>query len=253
MAGSPDNAFKTRLRNRVPLVGTLLTLPSPEIAEVCAAAGFDWLFVDMEHGLLDIGDVQRMIQAAGLCPCIVRVPMNEAIWIAKALDTGAAGVIVPHINTVADARLAVRGGKFPPIGTRSIGVARAQGYGTRVQESVDRANDQVVMIPQVEHIDGARHIDEIVAVAGVDAAFIGPFDLSASLDKPGQIGDAEVAAAIRTIRDGCAVAGVASGIFVVDAGSARQAFSEGFSLVCIATDTLLLARVAADVVRMSRP
>lgn len=247
-----ESMLKTRLQRREPLIGTLLTLPSPEIAEICAGAGFDWLFIDMEHGLLDFAAAQRLIQAAGSCPCIVRVPMNEPIWIAKALDTGAAGVIFPHINTPSEAREAIRAGRYPPAGTRSLGVARAQGFGSRVQHSVDHDNEAIVLVPQAEHIDAARHITEILATPGVDAVFIGPFDLSASLGKPGQIGDPEVQSAIRAIRDACAAASVASGIFVVDAESARQAVSDGYSLVCVATETLLLTRVAADVVRESK-
>jgi 2-keto-3-deoxy-L-rhamnonate aldolase RhmA len=177
------STFKARLRRREPLIGTLLTLPSPEIAEICAGAGFDWLFVDMEHGLLDFAAAQRLIQAAGSCPCIVRVPMNEPIWIAKAIDTGAAGVIFPHINTASEARQAIRAGRYPPAGTRSLGVARAQGFGTRVQHSVDHDNASLALVPQAEHIDAARQIGEILATPGVDAIFSGPFDLSASLGR----------------------------------------------------------------------
>ena len=249
MAVLSTQVFADRLKRREPLVGTLLSLPSPEIAEICADAGFDWLFIDLEHGLLDFAAAQRIIQAAGSCPCIVRVPMTEPIWVAKALDTGAAGVIFPHVNTAAEAQLAIRAGKYPPAGTRSLGVARAQGHGTRVQDSVDHDNAANVLIPQAEHIDAARNITAILAAPGVDAVFIGPFDLSASLGKPGQIGDPDVQAAVRTIRDACAAARIASGIFVVDAGSARQAISEGYSLVCVATETLLLSRAASEVVR----
>jgi 2-keto-3-deoxy-L-rhamnonate aldolase RhmA len=229
----------------------MLTLPSPEVAEVCATAGFDWLFIDMEHGLVEFADVQRMIQAAGPCPCVVRVPMNETTWIGKALDTGATGVIVPHVNTAAEARRLTRAGRYPPKGDRSISVARAQGFGARVQDSVDSDNDNVVLVPQAEHIEAARHIDEIVGTPGVDAVFIGPFDLSGSLGKPGRIGDVEVQAAIATIRDGCAAARVACGLFVVDTESARRAISEGYSLVCVSSETLLLTRAASETVRES--
>jgi 2-keto-3-deoxy-L-rhamnonate aldolase RhmA len=251
MIRSIDGTFKLQLGSCEPLIGTMLTLPSPEVAEVCATAGFDWLFIDMEHGLVEFADVEGMIQAAGPCPCIVRVPMNDTTWISKALDTGAAGVIVPHVNTAAEARRLARAGRYPPEGDRSIGVARAQGFGARVQDSVDSDNDNVVLVPQAEHIEAARHIDEIVATPGVDAVFIGPFDLSASLGKPGRIGDAEVQAAIATIRDGCAAARVACGLFVVDTESARRAISEGYSLVCVSSETLLLTRAASEIVRES--
>ena len=252
MIGALDRTFATRVKNRDRLVGTTVTLPSPEIAEVLAAAGFDWLFVDMEHGLLAIADVQRIIQAAGACPCIVRVPANEPTWVSRVLDTGAAGVMVPHVGTAAEARQLVRAGMFPPRGDRSIGAARAEGFGARLQDSVDGDNDIVLLVPQAENIEAVRNIGEIAATPGVGAIFIGPFDLSASLGKPGQIGDAEVQSAIATVRDACAAARIACGIFTVDAGSARKAIGEGYSLVCVATETILLAQTAAEVIRQTR-
>jgi len=247
---SAHGAFRELLRRRQPLVGTLLSLPSPEIAEICADAGFDWLFIDMEHGLLDIVTAQRMVQAVGhRCACILRVPANEPNWICKALDTAAAGLIFPHVNSGVDAAAAARAAKYPPQGTRSIGIARAQGYGTLIQECIDGANHDTVLIAQAEHIEAARHIDEIIAEPGIDAVFVGPFDLSASLNKPGNITDPEVQQAINRIRDACAEKATPCGIIVRDAEGARQALAEGYSLVCVATDTLLLADAVRQVIR----
>jgi 2-keto-3-deoxy-L-rhamnonate aldolase RhmA len=243
--------FRERLARREPLVGLVLSLPSPELAEMTAAAGFDWLFVDMEHGLLDFAAVQRLIQAvAGACPCIVRVPNNEAILIAKALDTGAAGVIVPHVNTAAEARAAVQAARYPPAGARSIGAARAQGYGERLADAIAHDNARTLVVVQVEHVDAVRRIDEIVRVPGVDAIFIGPFDLSASMGKPGEIAAPDVQQAIATVTAACAAQGKPSGIFAVDGASARRAGEAGHSLVCAGTDTLMIAgaakRILAD-------
>jgi 2-dehydro-3-deoxyglucarate aldolase/4-hydroxy-2-oxoheptanedioate aldolase len=245
--------FRARLERREPLLGTLLTLPSSEIAEVMAAAGFDWLFIDMEHGLLDFAAVQRMTQAtARSCPCIVRVPHNEPSLIARALDTGAAGIIVPHVNTAAEARAAVMAGTYPPSGERSVGVARAQGYGSRLRDAIAHANDETIIVAQVEHIAAVANIEEIVDVPGIAAVFIGPFDLSASLGKPGEISAPDVQAAIATIAGAAAEAGLACGIFVVDGEAAGRAFAAGHSLVCAATETLLLSRAAADLVGRAR-
>jgi 2-keto-3-deoxy-L-rhamnonate aldolase RhmA len=239
------NRFRARVDRCEPLLGTLLTLPSPEIAEVMAAAGFDWLFIDMEHGLIDFTDAQRMVQAAApSCPCIVRVPQNQPILVAKALDTGAAGVIVPHVNTAAEARAAVRAAKYPPMGERSIGVARAQGYGGRLREAIAHDNDDTIVVAQVEHIEAVAHIDEIVRVPGIGAVFIGPFDLSASLGKPGEIGAPDVQEAIAAFVAACAGKGLACGIFVVGGDAASRAFAAGHSLVCATTDTMLLADAA---------
>ena len=249
-----DARFRQRLKKVEPLLGTLLSLPSPDTAEICAAAGFDWLFIDMEHGNLDFAAVQRMIQAAGpRCPCVVRVASNDAVWVGKALDTGAAGIIFPHINSADDARSAVLSGKYPPEGIRSIGVARAQGFGSRLQACVDNANRETALIAQAEHAEAARNIESILAVPGVDGILVGPFDLSASMNKPGRITDPEVEQAIGRIRDACAARGTPVGIFVRDAGGASKAFEAGFSLVCVATDSMLLSQAARAVVAEAKP
>jgi 2-keto-3-deoxy-L-rhamnonate aldolase RhmA len=245
-AATVQDRFVARLARREPLLGTLLTLPVPEIAEVVAAAGFDWLFVDMEHGLIDFAAVQRLVQAAGhLCPCIVRVPNNEPILIAKALDTGAAGIIVPHVSTAEEARAIVAAAHYPPAGERSLGVARAQGYGGRIADAIARDNARTLVVAQVEHIAAVAGIGEIVAVPGVSAVFVGPFDLSASLGKPGEIGAPDVQQAIATVAAACAARPIPCGIFVVSGDAARRAFAAGHSLVCAVTDTMLLADAAA--------
>ena len=245
MPDTPRVPFRERLARREPLLGTLLTLPSPEIAELLAGAGFDWLFIDMEHGLLDFAAVQRMVQAvASTCPCLVRVPNNEPIQIGKALDTGADGIIVPHVGTAEEARAAVRAAKYPPSGARSIGVGRAQGYGRRLREAIAGDNDSTLVVAQVEHVDAVPQIDEIVDVRGVSAVFIGPFDLSASLGKPGEIGAPDVQQAIGAIVSACAARSLSCGLFVGDGEEAHRAFGEGHSLVCAATDTLLLREAA---------
>ncbi len=239
MTPSPAQTFKERLKSRVPLTGILLSLPSPEIAEISAEAGFDWLFIDMEHGLLTAESVQRMIQAvAGRSACIVRVPVNEPNAIVKALDSGADGLIFPHISRAEEARAAVSAARYAPEGTRSIGLARAQGYGFRVSDCLDRANKDIVLIAQAEHVEAALNIKDILSVDGVDAVFIGPFDLSASLGIPGQVADPRVQEAIGHIHDACAVRGVPSGIFCRDAASARALAADGFSLICAGADGL---------------
>jgi 2-keto-3-deoxy-L-rhamnonate aldolase RhmA len=250
---TPNARFRARLERREPLLGTLLTLPSPEIAEVMATAGFDWLFIDMEHGLLDFAAAQHMVQAVSRsCPCIVRVPHNEPSLIARALDTGAVGIIVPHVNTAAEARAAVMAGKYPPSGERSVGVARAQGYGGRLRDAIAHDNDETIIVAQVEHIAAVAKISEIVEVPGISAVFIGPFDLSASLGKPGEISAPDVQAAMTAIVCAAATAGRPCGIFVVDGEAAGRAFAAGHSLVCATTETLLLGHAAADLVRLAK-
>ena len=244
-------AWTAKFGGRSPLFGTLLSLPSAAVAEIAAEAGFDWLFLDMEHGGFDTAGVQSALRAvAGRTPCIVRVPRNEPNAIARALDAGADGLIFPHVNTADEARACVEAALYPPEGARSIGLARAQGYGARVAESLAGANRGTVRIVQAEHILAAQNIGQILAVSGIDAVFIGPYDLSGSLGKPGRTADPEVVDAIRKIRNAAAAAGgIPAGIFVADAEAGRKAAAEGFSLIAAATDALLLGQAAKRLAR----
>jgi 2-dehydro-3-deoxyglucarate aldolase/4-hydroxy-2-oxoheptanedioate aldolase len=248
-----DN-FRDRLLRGDRLIGTLLSLPSPELVEIASDAGFDWLFLDMEHGALEARDILGMVRAARQpCAPLVRVPENREMWIKKALDTGAAGIIVPHVNSAEDAAKAVHWGKYPPEGGRSVGFSRSNRYGARFQESVESANAETVVVAQVEHIDGVRAIEAILDVSGVDAVFIGPYDLSASLGKPGRIQDLDVREAIRAVAAACARRKVPAGIFALDVPGAVKALEEGYSLVCSGIDVGLFTRAAAAIVRGLKP
>jgi 2-dehydro-3-deoxyglucarate aldolase len=230
------------------LVGTIVTLPAPEISEILASAGFDWLFVDVEHAPMGFRDAQALLQAAGSqCPCLVRVPAGEEVWIKKALDIGAAGVIVPQVHSAAQAQRIVGLCKYPPLGSRGVGVARAQGYGSRLSEYIATANEQLAVVIQAESEEAVRNIDSIVKVPGVDAIFIGPYDLSSSLGRPGAVTDPEVTGAIAAVRESCLNAGVALGAFGVDALAVRPFIEQAFTLIAVGIDTLFLSRAARDV------
>ncbi len=241
--------FRKRLAKRERLIGILLTLPSPEIAEICADAGLDWLFLDMEHGLLDIKDVQRIVQAVGKrCASLVRIPENEEIWVKKTLDTGADGIIIPHINTAEEAAQAIRWGKYPPTGCRSVGISRAQRYGANLSESIETANRDTLFVVQTEHIEAVRNIEAILNTEGIDAVFIGPYDLSASMGKLGMVEDEDIKEAIKTIRNACARHGTPSGIFVRDPEGTKRALADGYSLICCGVDTALFRGAVQTVV-----
>jgi 2-keto-3-deoxy-L-rhamnonate aldolase RhmA len=222
--------FRDRLLRGERLAGTLLSLPVPELAEIASLAGFDWLFLDMEHGSIEISSLVSMIQAVrGPCASVVRVPENKEMWMKKALDAGADGVIIPRVNSPEEAASAVFWAKYPPQGGRSVGFSRANAYGTRFQEHVDTANERAAVIIQIEHVDGARRIEEILSVPGVDAIFVGPYDLSASFGKPGEVGDPQVREAILSVREACALRHVPAGIFCGDIPAAAKAVVDEFS------------------------
>jgi 2-keto-3-deoxy-L-rhamnonate aldolase RhmA len=229
------------------LAGTMVTLSSPEVAELLTEVGFDWLFLDAEHSPLDPMQLQRVMQAVGKdMPCLVRLPSSGDVPIKKALDSGAAGIIVPQINDAQAAEDVARLARYAPDGQRGVGVSRAHGYGLNFQEYVSTANDQVTVVIQAEHIEAVQHIDEIVAVPGIDAVLVGPYDLSASLGKLGQVDDPEVQAAIERVTDACLKAGVRLGIFGMTAGAVRPYIDAGYTLIVAGIDTVLLGRAATQ-------
>ncbi|MBI4673935.1 MAG: 2,4-dihydroxyhept-2-ene-1,7-dioic acid aldolase [Chloroflexi bacterium] len=232
--------FRARLLRRERLVGTLLTIPAPALAEMCADAGFDWLFVDMEHGAFDLDAVERVAQAVGeRCACVVRVPANDRVWIGKVLDLGVSGIIVPLVNSAPEAAHAVRAAKYPPQGGRGVGLGRAARYGAHLNEYLAGANDETAVIVQIEHVDAVRNLESIVETPDVDALMIGPFDLSGSFGKPGRIGDADVQAAIAHVRDTALRREIPVSIFCPTVEQAQQAQSEGYTLILVGADNLL--------------
>jgi 2-keto-3-deoxy-L-rhamnonate aldolase RhmA len=239
--GTPMTDFRTRVRRRDPLFGPLLTLAAPEVAELFVLAGFDWVWIDLEHAPLSLDQAQRLIQAvAGRAGTAIRVPWNDPVHIKRALDLGCDGVIVPQVRTAAEARQAVAAAKYPPAGIRSVGIARAQQYGMTLQEYVLHANDRVAVILQIEHADAVPNIAEILAVPEVDAIVVGPYDLSASMGRPGEITHPDVAAMVARVAGACNDRGVAWGAFAPDADSAIVHLGRGASLITLGTDTIYL-------------
>lgn len=240
--------FLDKLRKRRVQIGTLITLPSAEVCEVLSTAGFDWLWIDMEHGHIGIETLLHILQAVREpCHAVIRVPAADPVWIKRVLDTGCEGLIVPQVNSAAEARDVVSWSKYPPKGRRSVGMSRAHGYGMNFKEYVDRINDDLAVIVQIEHITAVKNVEAIVDVDGVGGILVGPYDLSASMGKIGRVGDEDVVKNIGLIRKACAEAGKPLGIFAADAETADRYIGDGFSFVAIGTDTMFLASGAKDI------
>ncbi len=236
----PDN-FRSRLKNGEKLVGTMVTLPTPSTAEILADLGFDWLFIDGEHGPLATSDILGILQAVShRTACIVRVPAGDEVPIKKVLDLGAHGVIAPQINTADQAADVVRFSRYAPTGGRGVGLARAHGYGFRFQEYVDSANETVSVIVQAEHAQAVENIEQIVQVEGVAAVLLGPYDLAASLGKMGQVDDPVVTDAIDHITKTCQSAGMPLGYFGVSAEAVTPYAERGYTLLVGGVDVLFL-------------
>jgi 2-keto-3-deoxy-L-rhamnonate aldolase RhmA len=226
----------------------MISLPSLEVVEIMTSAGFDWLFIDAEHAQLDDLMVQRMLQTAGpRISCLVRLADKGEVHIKKALDAGAAGVIAPMVNSASQAAEVVQWAKYPPLGKRGVGLGRAQGYGMQFTEYVRQANQQIVVVVQIEHIQAVENISDIVQVGGIDAVMLGPFDLSSSMGLVGQVAHPEVVAAIDQVTQVCQAAGMPLGIFGVSAEAVQPYIGRGYTLIVVGADGMLLGHAAAHI------
>ncbi|WP_163559127.1 4-hydroxy-2-oxoheptanedioate aldolase [Halomonas sp. NO4] len=239
----PDNPFKRRLQAGEPQTGLWLGLANPYTAEMAATAGFDWLLLDAEHSPNDLKSLLAQLQAVApyASQPIVRPPVGEAVLIKQYLDIGVQTLLVPMVESAEQAQALVDAMRYPPHGRRGVGhvLARAARWG-RVDDYLDRADDAMCLLVQVETRAGLDNLEAIAAVEGVDGVFIGPADLSAALGHLGDAGHPEVRGAIgdaiRRIRS----AGKATGIVTVDESEARGYLEAGCTFVGVGVDTLLL-------------
>lgn len=246
-------SLPSRLTEGVPLLSTMITLPNAAVAEILADAGFDWLFIDGEHGPLQTQDILAMLQAVGdRTPCLVRVPAAGEAAIKTVLDLGAEGIIVPQVNTAEQAANVVQWARYAPQGSRGVGLARAHGYGRRFKEYVETANDRTVVVVQAEHIQAVENIEAIVKVPGVDAVLLGPYDLSASLGKMGQIDDPTVVAAIDRVTEVCQRAKMPLGYFGVTAAAVQPFIERGYTLITAGVDSLMLGQAGGQMLKQLR-
>ena len=243
-----DNKIKAMLARGEPAVGTWHMIGHPVVAEILAQAGFDWIALDMEHGVMDWPQALGLMQAIDGhgCTPFCRLPINQPEHYKWALDSGAQGVIVPMIRTLDDARQAVAAAKYPPDGMRGVGVCRVHGYGADFDTYVRTANDETLVILQIEHIDAVNCIEEICELPGVDAVFIGPYDLSGTMGVMGQVHHPDVEAAVQHVLDVALARGVTPGLLIADPAPEEVAgrIEEGFRLISIGLDTLMLVNAA---------
>ena len=174
--------LKNRLRGGETTFGAWLTVANPMIAEIMAGAGFDWVFIDTEHGGFSNEGFQTCLTAFNGSPTVpmTRVAWNDHVLIKQALDMGAEGILIPMVSSAAEARAAVSACKYPPEGTRGFGPRRASDYGRKTDAYVAQANESVIVTVQIEHVNGVADIDGILDTPGIDVACLGPTDLSGS-------------------------------------------------------------------------
>jgi 4-hydroxy-2-oxoheptanedioate aldolase len=248
------NRVKQLLREGKPALGTFMALGSTLGAEQLAQLGFDWLVIDQEHGAIDATLTQSLLQAVSTTETVplVRVPWNSGDWIKRALDAGAYGLVVPMVNTRADAEAAVRATRYPPMGDRSIGGSRTRLYGG--PDYVERANDEILLMVQIEHKTAVENAREILSTPGVDGYFIGPGDLCASLGLPNTWDPdfPEYWAALEKVQRAAKEAGVPSGIHA-SPHRVTAMIEKGYQFIAVGFDISFMTQAATAALQGARP
>ncbi len=239
-----------------PLTGMWVCSGSPLVAEICAGSGLDWLLVDMEHSPNGLESVLAQLQAVAAYPIspVVRVPSDDVVVLKQVLDLGAQNVLVPMVSSADEARAAVAAVRYPPRGRRGVGSALSRSARwNRVDGYLADADEHVSLCVQVETAEGVEAAAEIAAVDGVDAVFVGPSDLAASLGLLGQQRHPDVVAAVHRTFDAVRAAGKPVGVNAFDPAAAQEYVDAGASFVLVGADVSLLAQgseaLAATVVR----
>ncbi|WP_353476044.1 HpcH/HpaI aldolase/citrate lyase family protein (plasmid) [Salipiger sp. H15] len=238
-----ENHFKRRLSSGETQIGLWMALGDASAAELCAHAGFDWLVIDGEHGPNGLRDVLAQLRAVGSTTHpVVRVRDDNRAGIKQMLDLGAQTILIPMIESAAQAREAVRSVLYPPEGVRGIGaaLARASAYG-HVPGYLEAANEQVCLLLQVESRAGLAALDEILAVPGVDGVFVGPADLAADMGHLGRPGAPEVQQAVRGALARIRAAGRAAGILTSDQRLAKGYLEDGVDFLAVGSDVGVLS------------
>ena len=236
--------IKNKLCSNGLCIGSWITLAHPAIAEIMANAGFDWLAVDLEHSVVNIREAEELIRVIDLCGAspLVRLSSNDSVQIKRVMDSGAHGVIVPMVNSVGDAERAVAAVRYPPQGSRGVGLARAQGYGNDFESYKDWLSQEAVVIVQIEHVRAVENLTAILSVDGVDGFIVGPYDLSGSLGIPGDFEHPLMQKAMATIRSVGGASGKALGIHIIEPNVAqlKQRIAENYRFIAYSLDIRML-------------
>ena len=240
----PENLFKTRLKQTKCQLGIWNTVGGNTVPELLGGAGFDWVLIDCEHAAIEAVEVLPALQSIGQnpdCPAVVRPVSNDPALFKRLLDMGAQTLLVPYVQTAQEAEQAVTAMRYAPNGIRgAAGMTRATRYG-QVQDYITRAADELCLVVQIESALGIENLEAIAQTDGVDAVFIGPYDLSTSLGYAGDLSHPEVQAAINDVISRLKAIGVPWGIMSLVPEAAKGYIAEGASFVAVGVDLVLLA------------
>jgi 4-hydroxy-2-oxoheptanedioate aldolase len=246
----PVNRFKRSLLAGEFQLGLWVALANSACAELSAASGYDWLVLDAEHGPNDVLSIMSQLQAVAPyhSHAVVRLPEGDAALIKRYLDIGAQSLLIPMVDTAEQARALVEATRYAPAGIRGMATMTRAARWSRVPDYVRRAREEICLIPQIESVKALGNVAAIAATDGIDAVFIGPVDLSASMGFIGQPSHPEVLAAIEKALKQIRAAGKPAGALSVDEALAKRFIEMGFNFVAVGVDAVLLSK-AVDALR----
>jgi 2-keto-3-deoxy-L-rhamnonate aldolase RhmA len=238
--------LRAKIRGKIPTLGTWITLYHRGIVELACNAGLDWVCVDLEHSSIDLDQASTLIaiaRAKGV-PALVRLSSNDAVQIKRVMDAGAEGVIVPMVKTVDEALSAYKSLHYPPQGFRGVGLAPAQDYGPGFDRYKEWQKDGPVLIIQIEHIDAVNNLEALLALDEVDGYMVGPYDLSASMNIPGEFQNPKFLEVSKRLDAITSKVKKSSGIHIVepDLARLRECLAAGYSFLAISLETRILDR-----------
>jgi 4-hydroxy-2-oxoheptanedioate aldolase len=252
------NPVKRKLKAGEPTFGTWLAFGDLYATRTLARAGFDWLTLDLEHSAIDWSQATMIfgcIADAGCVP-LARVPKGNHDYIKRVLDAGAWGIVVPMVDTVEQATIAIRAAKYPPEGNRSLGGGmHAMNFDTTAVEYYKHANEEILVVLQTESPTGLKNADEIYALPGCDAIFVGPVDYRANMTTPDgrQATDEEFEAAMQGVIDAGRRTGCPTGMHTMDPKSALARAEQGMQFIAIGSDLRFMSHRAAEVIKAIQP
>jgi len=260
MKDSTKNEMKAKLRSGEKVLGTFFELGGGTAVECLGLAGLDFFIIDTEHGPFDVESSMEFVRAAGLYDIspLVRVKDAARSSILKMLDIGAQGLIVPGVRTADEVKQIVEHGKYYPMGRRGVAPTRIAGFGFNplmrdLETWFAWNNGETMIIPQCETSECLDGIEEIAAIEGVDGIFVGPYDLSVALGKPGRFDDPAYNAAVDRVLKACRAAGKFSFIYTGDANATKKYFADGFDGVACGMDTMLYVSAFKNLIAAAKP
>ncbi|MDI7259374.1 MAG: HpcH/HpaI aldolase/citrate lyase family protein [Thermodesulfobacteriota bacterium] len=245
------NPLKETLRTGKAAIGTFVQIGHPDVTEMLSHAGFDWLLLDGEHGPFGIETMQVMLQAMSATKTvpIIRVPWNDPVYIKRALDIGAYGLLIPLVSSKREAENVIHALRYPPVGIRGVGPRRASRYYLDFKEYVATVDSELLTMVQIETKEAVENISEILSVDGIDAYFVGPMDLSAALGHIGDTNHPEVAETIAKIVAAGKKAKKIGGIYAFSIDDIKNRIEQGFQLISFGSDSRLMMGSAQEALK----